>query len=97
MPPRRIEPERERHLARSGEVDGTVRLVAHGLRIALLAAWVALGGLWVFTTFVMWQVNPSDDVDRGPSGRLFWWSLLTWVLVGLALLAWRRRRLRHDR
>jgi hypothetical protein len=56
-----------------------------------------LGGLWVFTTFVMWQINPTDDVDRGPSGRLFWWSFLTWALVGIALLFLRRGRLRDDR
>jgi hypothetical protein len=71
--------------------------VARWLLVVILTAWAALGGLWVFTTFVMWQVNPTDDVDRGPSGQLFWRSFVLWLLVGAALLTWQRRRARQDR
>ena len=61
------------------------------VRRTVLAAWGVLGGLWVFIMFVMWQVNPTDDVDRGPSGRAFWWSLGVWLLLGAGLFASRRR------
>ena len=47
-----------------------------------LALWLVVGGGWVALVFVMWRINPADDVDYAPMGRLFLWSLMTWLIVG---------------
>jgi hypothetical protein len=50
------------------------------------------GGLWVVLSLMLWLSNPEGDVDRGPSGQVFAASLILWLAVGAAGVAWAGRR-----
>lgn len=61
------------------------------IRWGVAALWLVGGGLWVLLTLMLWLSNPVDDVDRGPSMRLFIASLLVWLAMGAGVVAVHRR------